>query len=72
VRISVGEVEVIFREVDITYKDIRTTMKDMETMNEEISMINFVGSIEVMTKIFYKKEHVKKEGPIYLYDELQE
>ncbi|RIB20838.1 hypothetical protein C2G38_2178254 [Gigaspora rosea] len=69
VRISSGEVEVTARkEVDVTYKDVGTTMEDME----EASMIDLVGTIEAMTRIFYEKEHVKKEGPIYSYEELRE
>ncbi|RIB07276.1 hypothetical protein C2G38_2274799 [Gigaspora rosea] len=69
VRISSGEVEVTARkEVDITYKDVGTTIEDME----KASMIDLVGTIEAMTRIFYEREHVNKEGPIYSYEELRE
>ncbi|CAG8736059.1 3970_t:CDS:2 [Gigaspora margarita] len=72
VRLLVREVEVISREVDVIYKDIGTTIEDMETTNEKINMIDLVRAIEAMTRIFYKREHIKKEGPIYLYDKLWE
>ncbi|RIB25031.1 hypothetical protein C2G38_2031419 [Gigaspora rosea] len=72
VRISVEEVGITSRKVDVTYKDIGTTMEDMKTTNEDISMINLIGTIEAIAKIFYEREHVKKEGSIYSYDELRE
>ncbi|RIB24489.1 hypothetical protein C2G38_2031825 [Gigaspora rosea] len=53
-------------------EDARTTMEEVEAMNEEVSMIDLVRAVEAMARIFYEREHVKKEGPIYSYDELRE
>src|SRR5690242_20294318 len=44
----------------------------MKTINKEVSMVDLIKTIEVITRIFYEREHVKKEGPIYSYDELRE
>ncbi|CAG8715940.1 39346_t:CDS:2, partial [Gigaspora margarita] len=40
-------------------------------MNKGVSVIDLVRAIETMARIFYEREHVKKEGPIYSYDELR-
>lgn len=69
VRVSVSEVEVTTRE---EVEDARTTMEEEKAMNEEVSMIDLVRAVEAMARIFYEREHVKKEGPIYSYDELRE
>ncbi|RIB12203.1 hypothetical protein C2G38_2201278 [Gigaspora rosea] len=70
VRISVGEVETTPGKVNVAYKDIGTTMEDIT--NEDVSMVDLIGTIKAMARIFYEREHIKKEGPIYSYDELRE
>ena len=55
----------------IELKDIETTMgEDIEAVDEEVSMINLVEVVRSMTQIFYVREHMRKEGPIYLFDEM--
>ncbi|RIB30499.1 hypothetical protein C2G38_2152436 [Gigaspora rosea] len=70
VRISVGEVETIPGKINVAYKDIGTTMEDIT--NEDVSMVDLIETIKAMARIFYEREHIKKEGPIYSYDELRE
>ncbi|RIB03282.1 hypothetical protein C2G38_2225544, partial [Gigaspora rosea] len=83
--VAVGGVEVIDIE-DIIRKEIEAKIKegielgDMETiMEEEVKaindkegMINLVGVIRAMSRIFYEREYVQKEGPIYSFDEMRE
>ncbi|RIB19662.1 hypothetical protein C2G38_2181202 [Gigaspora rosea] len=68
---SVEEVEVTTRE-EVTKKDVGTITEDLEIIDEEVSMIHLVKTIEAMTRVFYEREHVKKEGSIYSYNELRE
>ncbi|RIB13863.1 hypothetical protein C2G38_2040637 [Gigaspora rosea] len=70
VRILVGEVETTPEKVNVAYKDVGTTMEDIT--NEDVSMVDLIGTIKAMARIFYEREHIKKEGPIYSYDELRE
>ncbi|CAG8792916.1 31414_t:CDS:2 [Gigaspora margarita] len=57
----------------VELRDIETTMrKDIEAIDEEVSMINLVEVIRSMAQIFYEREHTRKEGPIYLFDEMRE
>ncbi|CAG8642830.1 6460_t:CDS:1, partial [Ambispora gerdemannii] len=43
-----------------------------EVIEEEVSMkIDFTGVIKVMAKILYEREHLKKESPIYTFDEMR-
>ncbi|RIB03515.1 hypothetical protein C2G38_2224849 [Gigaspora rosea] len=83
--VAVGGVKVIDIE-DIIKKEIEAKIKegielgDMETImeeeveaiNDEEGMINLVGVIRAMSRIFYKREYVQKEGPIYSFDEMRE
>jgi hypothetical protein len=39
---------------------------------EKVNMkIDFTGAIKAMAKILYEREHLKKEGPIYTFDEMR-
>ncbi|RIB07630.1 hypothetical protein C2G38_2213909 [Gigaspora rosea] len=67
VSVEAEEVEVTTME-EVTKKDVGTTTEDMG----EVSMIDLVKTIEAMTRVFYEREHVKKDTSIYLYDELRE
>ena len=40
--------------------------------NEKVSIkIDFSGAVKKMAKIFYKREHFKKEELIYSFDEMR-
>ncbi|RIB07638.1 hypothetical protein C2G38_2213855 [Gigaspora rosea] len=83
--VAVGGIEVIDIE-DIIKKEIEAKIKegiglgDMETImeeeveaiNDEEGMINLVGIIRAMSRIFYEREYMQKEGPIYSFDEMRE
>ncbi|RIB10249.1 hypothetical protein C2G38_2206598 [Gigaspora rosea] len=83
--VAVGGVEVIDIE-DIIRKEIEAKIKegielgDMETImeeeveaiNDEEGMINLVGVIRAISRIFYEREYMQKEGPIYSFDEMRE
>ncbi|CAG8565237.1 25029_t:CDS:2 [Gigaspora margarita] len=57
----------------VELRDVETTMReDIEAVDEEVSMINLVEVVRSMARIFYKREHTWKEGPIYLFDEMRE
>ncbi|RIB13952.1 hypothetical protein C2G38_2324121 [Gigaspora rosea] len=50
-----------------------TAKKDVDAIDEEeIRMINLVEVIKAMARIFYEREHIQKEGPLYLFDEMRE
>ena len=51
-----------------------TTEEETEaTIEEEVSSkIDLTKAIKFMAKILYDREHVKKEGPIYGFDEMRE
>ncbi|CAG8745854.1 35082_t:CDS:2, partial [Gigaspora margarita] len=38
---------------------------------EEYKKIEFTKAIKEIAKVFYKREHVKKESPIYTFNEMQ-
>lgn len=68
------EIETKIKE-SIELGDIESTMReDVEAVDgeEEVSMINFIGVIRSMARIFYEREHTRKEGPIYSFDEMRE
>ncbi|RIB03550.1 hypothetical protein C2G38_2224749 [Gigaspora rosea] len=67
VSVEVEEVEITTMK-EVTKKNVGTTTEDMG----EVSMIDLVKTIEAMTRVFYEREHVKKDTSIYLYDELRE
>ncbi|RIB22321.1 hypothetical protein C2G38_2033679 [Gigaspora rosea] len=47
--------------------------EDIEAVDEEeVSMIKLVEVVGSMARIFYEREHTRKEGPIYLFDEMRE
>jgi len=49
-----------------------STEKKAEAINEEeVSMkVDLTKAIKKIAKILYDREHLKKEGPIYAFDEL--
>ncbi|RIB07392.1 hypothetical protein C2G38_2214559 [Gigaspora rosea] len=64
------------KRVKVEVEEVKVTTSEeieenVETMDEEVSMIDLVRTIEAMSRLFYEREHVKKEGPIYSYDELR-
>ncbi|CAG8814493.1 21245_t:CDS:2, partial [Gigaspora margarita] len=67
------EVEIIPEKVNIIYKDIETTIEVMKTINKDISIANLIRTTVLSNyKNFLQKKHIKKEDPIYSYNELQE
>ncbi|RIB14759.1 hypothetical protein C2G38_2194102 [Gigaspora rosea] len=58
----------------VELRDIETIMReDIEAVDEEeVSMINLVEVVGSMARIFYERKHTRKEGPIYLFDEMRE
>ena len=52
---------------------LRRGVKRVKIINEEeVSMkIELTQAIEAIGKILYEREHVKKEGPIYAFDEMR-
>ncbi|RIB20562.1 hypothetical protein C2G38_2178951 [Gigaspora rosea] len=71
VKVSVEEAEdVVGNEVEAREEvlyHVETLMKDVE----DVDTIYLIEVVETMARTFYEKEHVKKEGPIYSYDELR-
>ncbi|CAG8837415.1 33003_t:CDS:2, partial [Gigaspora margarita] len=66
------EIEAKIKE-SIELGDMETIMKEkVEAINDEEGMINLVGVIRAMSRIFYEREYVQKEGPIYSFDEMRE
>ncbi|CAG8840435.1 24135_t:CDS:2, partial [Gigaspora margarita] len=52
-------------------KHIKTVEEEEDICEEEMSMkINLSEAIKMMAKIFYKREHVEKEAPIYDLNEI--
>ena len=44
---------------------------DEKTTDEEVSTkVELTKAIKMIAKIFYDREHLKKEGPIYEFDEM--
>jgi hypothetical protein len=57
---------------DTIGEDTEATIEDTEVTNEEkVSMINLTGAIKAMAKIFYEREYLRKESPIYAFDEMR-
>ncbi|RIB21449.1 hypothetical protein C2G38_2140656 [Gigaspora rosea] len=71
VKVSVEEAEdVVGNEVEVREEvpyHVETLMEDVE----DVDTIYLIEVVETMARTFYEKEHVKKEGPIYSYDELR-
>ncbi len=44
---------------------------DENTIDTESIKVDLVRAIKVMAKILYEREHIKEEGPIYAFDEMQ-
>ncbi|CAG8815825.1 23594_t:CDS:2, partial [Gigaspora margarita] len=74
VKVSVEEAEDLIRnEIEATVSE-EITNQDVEAVMEgveEVDTIDLIRAIETMTRTFYEREHIKKEGPIYLYNELR-
>ncbi|CAG8681301.1 17123_t:CDS:2 [Gigaspora margarita] len=69
------DVEVIVREsVEAAMmNEVETLNRSVETLNEEeVSMIDLIEAITAMGRFFYEREYVKKEGPIYSFDEMRD
>jgi len=48
------------------------TMNENVTHEEKVSMnFDLTKAIKVMANIFYEREHLRKEGPIYEFDEMR-
>ncbi|CAG8819402.1 33287_t:CDS:2, partial [Gigaspora margarita] len=50
-------------------KQIKTVEKEVIQEEETSMKINLSEAIKMIAKIFYKKEHVEKDAPIYDLDE---
>ncbi|CAG8814062.1 34709_t:CDS:2 [Gigaspora margarita] len=71
VKVSVEEVDLNRNEIEtteeVTNQDVEAVMEDVE----DVGPFGLIGAIETMARTFYERKHVKKEGPIYSYNELR-
>ncbi|CAG8833790.1 2393_t:CDS:1, partial [Gigaspora margarita] len=59
-------IEVIARK-EVPNQEVKTVIEGIK----DVDTIYLIWAIETMTRAFYKREHIKKEGPIYSYDKLK-
>ena len=49
-------------------KKVKVSVEEVDS----VGMVDLVGAIKTMARIFYEREHATSKGPVYSYDELQE